>query len=102
MTTLLRLPLRAVGIATAPTRFAVKTILRFLRDDGAHAAEGGWSAETPPSEAPAPHYEQRAAAAARARRKPPEPVKRRQVAKPSPKAARRAVRHEPTKGEAAA
>jgi len=67
MATLSTLPLRALDIATAPTRFAVKTMLRFLRDDGAQAAEGGGSAEAPASEAPAPHYEQRAAERVRRR-----------------------------------
>jgi hypothetical protein len=73
MTTLLRLPIRAAEIATAPPRFAVKTLLRLLRDDE--------QPEAPASEAPAPQYEQRAA----------ERVRRRTAAKPKLKP-RRAAR----------
>ena len=85
MAPLLRLPLRAAWIATAPTRFAVKTMLRFLRDDAPEASV---------AEAPAPHYEQRAAAQAQRRATRPKPTRSER--------ADRITRREPTKGEAAA
>jgi hypothetical protein len=81
MPDLLQLSIRVADLATRPARFAVGTLLRFVRD------------ETPePVHAPAPepvadHPQTR-----------PAPAPRR----PRVKAARRAVRHEPTKGEAAA
>lgn len=64
MTTLLKLPLRVGQIASAPPRFAVKTLLRFLQHDEPSA---------PVAEAPAPHYEQRAATRARRKATPPKP-----------------------------
>jgi hypothetical protein len=72
MSTLLRLPIRAAEIATAPPRFAVKTLLSLLRDDD--------EPRGPVSEAPAPHYEQRAAERARRRSAPPKPKPKRKRA----------------------
>jgi len=75
MSSLLKLPARTVVLATAPARFAVRTLSCFVR--GADLSE--------PEQPPAPP--RRRATPARSR--------------PSPKAARRAARHEPTKGQAA-
>ncbi len=91
MTSLIKLPLRAVELATAPTRFVLRTVWHLLRDDSQDEDR-----EEPSTEAAAP-----VAVAAPAR---PRPARRRAAARPtpSPKAARRAVRHEPTRGQAAA
>jgi hypothetical protein len=77
MTSLLNLTARAVDLATLPTRFALKTLLRFVRDD---------AADTPPppvAEAPPPQRERNAPVA---RRRPkaasrPQPPSRTQVAR---------------------
>jgi hypothetical protein len=61
MTSLLKLPARAVELATAPTRFALKTLLRFVRDDS----------DAPRPEAPAPRRERKAPVARKRRPKPP-------------------------------
>ncbi|MCW2967191.1 MAG: hypothetical protein JWM71_963 [Solirubrobacteraceae bacterium] len=84
MPDLLRLSLRAADLALAPTRFVVRTVWGLLASDDPEPA---------PAE-PAPHAEP-------PQTRPPEPPAKVR-AKPSPKAARRAVRHEPTRGEAAA
>ena len=78
MPDLLQLSLRAADYATRPARFAIGTMLRFVRDD---------MPAPPPAEPLHDHPQTRPA---------PEPPK------PRPKAARRAARHEPSRGEAAA
>lgn len=86
MPDLLRLPLRAIEIATWPTRYVLGKLL-----DMSHSEDDQvMVAEPPPAPAPPkPEPPQSAKPRPKARPKP----------KPSPKAARRAVRHEPTKGE---
>ena len=86
MPNLLRLPLRAADLATRPARFVLGKLLELRH------ADDDQTVATP--------------TAAPARPEPPQsaPPRKRAPAKkaPSPKAARRATRHEPTKGEAAA
>lgn len=86
MPDLLRLPLRAIDLATRPSRFVLGKLLdlRHSDDDQVTAA--------PVAEPPRPEPPQSAPATPRAAKPKPRP-------KASPKAARRAVRHEPTKGE---
>jgi hypothetical protein len=86
MPDLVLLSLRALDLATRPARFAVGTLLNFVRDEAREPARGA-PAPAPP---PLPVDEH------------PQTRPRPQRPKPSPKAARRAVRHEPTKGQAAA
>jgi hypothetical protein len=99
MPDLLRLSLRAADLVTRPARFAVGKLLR------AHAAAGGGSVRRSDDDQPVAPT---AAAPPQAppRPEPPQsaPPKKRAPARkpPSPKAARRATRHEPTKGQAAA
>jgi hypothetical protein len=117
MPDLLRLPLRAADLALAPTRFVIRTawgLLPFGHDDDDGAAPP--VSEPPPADrAPSPAVRRGAAAggngngnggaataAAPSRPAPPRRAAARPKPKASPKAARRAVRHEPTKGEAAA
>ena len=98
MPDLLRLPLFAADLATRPARFVLGKLLELRGSDDDGPAEAPASRPEPPS-------------AAEAATAPPPPVsekprpapKKRAPAKkaPSVKAARRAVRHEPTKGEAA-
>lgn len=89
MPDLLRLPLLAADLATRPARFVIGRLLHLRGSDDDQVV-----VPTPPAPeakaAPAP-------APAR-----PAPGKRSPARKPavSPKAARRATRHEPTKGEA--
>lgn len=96
MSDLLRLPLRAASLATLPARFALRTAWGLLSHAGDDRdAAGTASAAT---QAPAPVVEEPA-------EKPPPRSKARAPRTrraPSPKAARRATRHEPTKGQAAA
>jgi len=70
MTSLLNLTAQAVDLATLPARFAVKTLLRFVRDDA------------PDSPQPQPPV---AEAAAQAERKAPAAAPRPPKAKPRPK-----------------
>ena len=88
MPDLLSLSFRVLGVATKPARFAVGKLLGLVRDDDTTIGK-----TAPPT--PEPRFEKQPA---------PEPPQPRPAAKPrapSPKAARRAARHEPTKGEAA-
>lgn len=96
MPDLLKLPLRVASLATLPARYALQTawgLLNHDADDGGAARPAAATAQAPapvveePAEKPPPRSKARA------------PRKR---AAASPKAARRAVRHEPTKGQAAA
>jgi hypothetical protein len=89
MTSLLNLPLRAVAIATAPTRFAIRVVWSLLSDGDEEAAAAPAHRPAAAREEPEPP----ARPAARPRR----PT----AATPSPKAARRATRGEPTRGQAA-
>jgi hypothetical protein len=89
MPDLLKLPLRAVDLATRPTRYVLGKLLDLRRSDHDQVVV----AETPAAEAP-PRPEPPQSAPPRPRAKP------RPKATSSPKAARRAVRHEPTRGEA--
>jgi len=73
-----RLSLRALDYSTRPVRFAFGLVWRYVRDD------------PPPPTAPVPTD-------TAPQTRPAEPPER-----PSEKAARRAMRHEPTKGQAAA
>lgn len=86
MPDLLRLPLRALDLASRPARFAVGKLLELRHSDDDRVV-------ATPAAPPRPEPPQSAAPPRRA------PAKK---AAPSPKAARRATRHEPTKGEAAA
>lgn len=98
MPDLLRLPLFAADLATRPARFVLGKLLE-LRGSDDHG----------PAEAPVSRPEPPAAAEAAAAPPPPLSEKPRPAPKkrapteeaPSVKAARRAVRNEPTKGEAA-
>jgi hypothetical protein len=94
MPDLLKLSVKAVDLATLPARFALRTAFGLLhRGDDAPAEE---HAPPPAAAAPVPPPPVRPA--------PARPARRRTAArpKPSPKAARRAARGEPTKGQAAA
>src|SRR4051812_40960440 len=84
MPDLLQLSFRAVDLATRPARFALGLVIDFVRPDTDDEPRPA-PAPTPPPVADHPQT--------RARPKPKPP---------NPKAARRAVRHEPTKGQAAA
>ncbi len=75
MPSLLSLPFRAAELAIAPPRFAVKTLLRFLRDD-ADSPRSEAAAPAPPP--PRPRPEARA----------PAPPRRPEPPSPSPEAAR--------------
>ena len=94
MPDLLRLPLRIADYGTRPARFVLGKLLELRGSDDDQAV---------PAEQPAAPQ----AAAPQAEKPRPEPPqtapKKRAPAKkkPSPKAARRATRHEPTKGQAA-
>jgi hypothetical protein len=90
MPDLLRLPLRVADYGTRPARFVLGKLLELRRS-------GDDQQQPPPQEPPA-------AAAPPAPEPPQTAPKKRAPAgkKPSPKAARRATRHEPTHGEAAA
>jgi hypothetical protein len=100
MPDLLRLPLFAADLATRPARFVVGKLLSLRGSD-----DDAYTPAEPPAARPEPPSAAEAATA------PPPPVsekprpapKKRAPAKkaPSVKATRRAVRHEPTKGEAA-
>jgi hypothetical protein len=84
MPDLLKLPLRAIELATLPTRYVLGKLLDLGHSDDDDTVAAPVEAEPrpePPQSAP---------------RKPRAKPK----AKPSPKAARRATRKEPTKGEA--
>lgn len=108
MPDLLRLPLRAAGLALAPTRFVLRTawgLLPLGHEDEERAAPPQAPSPEPPR---TPAARQRPAArpsagaggtATRPRRAAAAPKARPRT---SPKAARRAVRGEPTKGQAAA
>lgn len=87
MPDLLRLPLRAIDLATLPTRYVIGKLLelRHSDDDQAFAPT-----ETVAAAPPKPEPPQSVKPKPRAKPKP----------KPSAKAARRATRHEPTKGQA--
>lgn len=87
MPDLLKLPLRAIDLATRPTRFVVGKLLGLRHSDDDQVAP---VAEPPAAAPPKPEPPQSVKPAAK-----PAPK-----AKPSPKAVRRATRHEPTKGEA--
>src|SRR3954452_20180914 len=65
MTTLLNLPRRVVEVVTLPPRFALKTLLRFVRDDADQPEP------KPESEAPPPRRERTAPVARRRRRTTP-------------------------------
>lgn len=91
MPDLLRLPLLAADLATRPARFVLGKLLDLRHSDDDQVMPV--ADEAPAAAAPKPEPPQSA---------PPRPTaKRRAPAKraPSPKAARRATRHEPTKGE---
>lgn len=96
MTSLLKLPLRAAGLALAPTRFAVRTLAHLLSHEERYVP----AEEAPPGPATPPP--DRARAERRASKGDGTAAARRRAQRPSPKAARRAVRHEPTRGQAAA
>ncbi|MCW2990997.1 MAG: hypothetical protein JWM73_1591 [Solirubrobacterales bacterium] len=85
MPDLLALPLRVADLATRPARFVLGKLLELRHSDDDKVAPVA-DAPVPP---PAPGPPQSAPA------KKPAPARR----APSPKAARRATRHEPTKGE---
>lgn len=87
MPDLLRVPLTVADYATRPARFVLGKLLELRRSDDDQAAP-----VTPPpasTEAAAPPQTA------------PKPKPRARTAAPSPKAARRATRHEPTRGQAA-
>lgn len=91
MPDLLRLPLLAADLATRPARFVLGKLLDLRHSDDDQVVPV--ADEVPAAAAPKPEPPQSA---------PPRPTaKRRAPARraPSPKAARRATRHEPTKGE---
>lgn len=88
MPDLVHLSTRALDLATRPARFAFGTLLRFVRDQQEEPLRAAPAPAPPPSPEPAAEQPQTAAPVA-----PPPP---------SPKAARRAARHEPTRGQAAA
>ena len=98
MPDLLKLPLLAADLATRPARFVLGKLLdlRHSDDDQVTPTQG------PSFPTPAPAPEPAAKAPAKPKPEPPQSAKKRAAAKkaPSPKAARRATRHEPTKGEA--
>lgn len=100
MPDLIRLPLRAIDLATRPTRFVIGKLLR------ARTAAGGGSVgrrdEGQPAASEAPGT---AAARPRPASSRPQPTRTapsapRRTRTPPTKAARRAVRNEPTKGQA--
>lgn len=93
MPDLLRLPLRAADLATRPARFVLGKVLELRHSDDDEVRPAPAPPSPPPS-APA----QRARPAAKPR--PKAPARPKPKAKPSPKAARRATRHEPTRGQA--
>jgi hypothetical protein len=88
MPDLLRFPLRAIDLATRPTRFVVGKLLELRRSDDDQVAP----AEAAAPQAPPKPEPPQSAPKPRAKAKP--------KAKPSVKAARRATRNEPTKGQA--
>jgi hypothetical protein len=78
MTSLLELPVRAVVLATAPARFAARTLLSFVRDDAGEAPRPAPVQQ----EAPAPQRERKGPVAREPRPKPaPKPPSRTQVAR---------------------
>lgn len=87
MPDLLRLPLLAVDLATRPARFVLGKLLELRHADDDQTVATPVSPVPPTPEPPQSAPPRKRAPAKRA---------------PSPKAARRATRHEPTKGEAAA
>jgi hypothetical protein len=92
MPSLLQLSLKAADLATLPARYVLKTAIGLVR-----GGDGPAPAPAPSPEAPARARDVEAADA-----KVKAPPKPRAKPKPSPKAARRAARHEPTRGQAAA
>jgi hypothetical protein len=94
MPSLLQLSLKAADLATLPARYVLKTAIGLARGGDGPA----------PAPAPSPEAEERArdVAAADAKVKAPPKPRAKPKPKPSPKAARRAARHEPTRGQAAA
>lgn len=103
MPDLLRLPVFALDVATRPARFVIGKLLELRGSDDDRPEPAGGARR----EDPAPREQRPAAQAAPdappAAEKPRPAPKRRAPARkaPSVKAARRAVRHEPTKGQAA-
>jgi len=94
MPDLLRLPLLAADLATRPARFVLGKLLDLRHSDDDQVV---------PTHGPSfPASEPAAKVAPEPKPEPPQSVRKRAPAKkaPSPKAARRATRHEPTKGEA--
>jgi hypothetical protein len=88
MPDLLSVSFRAVELATRPTRFLLGKLFELVREGPGIPDEEKPLAQEPPQSAPAaPSATRRAADAS---------------PKPSPKAVRRAVRGEPTRGQAAA
>src|SRR3954469_101745 len=89
MPDLLSLPLRAADLATRPARWVIGQFIDRVR------GEDDTPTPTAPTRASAPPPPQADPPAPRAKKRAP-------AKKPSPKQARRAVRHEPTRGQAAA
>ncbi|MFL5843915.1 MAG: hypothetical protein ACJ762_04410 [Solirubrobacteraceae bacterium] len=93
MPALLKLPLRAIDLATRPSRFVLGKLLELRHSDDDEATA------SPAQEAPAPTPAAEAPQTA-PRPTPPKRARAKKAPAASPKAARRAVRQEPTKGQA--